>query len=57
MPKYAALITVTVDEFEAHNDDHADGIASFFARKILDAELSTNSDIKIHVDTFIKEED
>jgi hypothetical protein len=56
MPKYAAVITVTIDEFEAHDDDHADGIASIFTRRIIDAELCKSSDIKIHVDTFIKEE-
>jgi len=57
MPKYAAVITVTIDEFEAHDDDHADGISNIFTRRILDADLCRNSDIKIHVDTFIKEED
>ena len=57
MPKYAAVITVIVDEFEAHNDDHADDISNIFTRRILDAEICRNSDIKIHVDTFIKEED
>ena len=57
MPKYAAVITVTIDECEAHDDDHADGISNIFTRRILDAELCKSSDIKIHVDTFIKEED
>jgi hypothetical protein len=57
MPKYAAVITVTVDEFEAHSDEHADDISSIFTRRILDADLCRNSDIKIHVDTFIKEKD
>jgi hypothetical protein len=57
MPKYAAVITVTVDEFEAHSDEHADDISSIFTRRILDADLCRTSDIKIHVDTFIKEKD
>lgn len=56
MPKYAAVINVTIDEFEAHDDDHADGIASIFTRRIIDAELCKSSDIKIQVDTFTKEE-
>jgi hypothetical protein len=57
MPKYAAVMTVTIDEFEAHNDEHADDISSIFTRRILEADLCRTSDIKIHVDTFIKEEE
>ena len=57
MPKYAAVITVTIDEFEAHNDDHADDISSIFTKRILDARLCNSSDIRINVDTFLKEED
>ena len=57
MQKYTAVITVTISEFEAHNDEHADDISSIFTRRILDADLSRTSDIKIHIDTFVKEED
>ena len=56
MPKYAAVITVTIDEFEAHNDDHADDISSIFTKRILDARLCNSSDIRINVDTFNKKE-
>lgn len=57
MPKYAAVITVTVDEFEAYNDQHADDISTIFTRRVLEADICRSSDVKIHVDTFIKEED
>jgi hypothetical protein len=56
MQKYTAVITVTVDEFEAHNNEHADDIANIFTRRILEARISDSSDIKVHVDTFVKEE-
>lgn len=56
MSKYSAIITVTIDEFEAHSEEHAEDISSIFTRRILDAELVKNSDIKINVQTFIKEE-
>jgi hypothetical protein len=56
MQKYSAVITITIDEFEAHNDDHADDISSIFTRRILDAQLCKSSDIKISVDTFNKKE-
>ncbi len=56
MPNYSSVITVTVDEFEAHNADHADDIANIFTRRILEARICASSDIKVHVDTFIKEE-
>jgi hypothetical protein len=57
MPKYSAIITVEIVEFEAHSDDHADDISSIFTRRILDATACKNSDVKIHVDTFIKEQE
>jgi hypothetical protein len=56
MQKYSAVITITIDEFEAHNDDHADDISSIFTKRILDARLCNSSDIKINVDTFNKKE-
>jgi hypothetical protein len=56
MQKYTAVITVTVDEFEAHNNENADDIANIFTRRILEARICDSSDIKVHVDTFIKEE-
>jgi hypothetical protein len=56
MQKYSAVITITIDEFEAHNDDHADDISSIFTKRILDARLCNSSDIRINVDTFNKKE-
>ena len=57
MPNYESVITVTVNKFEAHNDEHAEDIAEIFTRRILDAEICKGSDIKIHVDTFISEDE
>ena len=57
MPKYSAVIMVTVSQFEANDDEHADDISSIFTKKILDAHLSESSDIRIQVDTFISEDE
>jgi hypothetical protein len=56
MQKYTAVITVTIDEFEAQNQDHERDIVQIFINRILDARICESSDIQIQVDTFIKEE-
>lgn len=56
MPKYTAVITVTIDEFEAYNEDHERDIVQIFIKRILDARISETSDIQVQVDTFIKED-
>lgn len=57
MQKYTAVITVTIDEFEAHDSDHERDIAQIFIKRILDARISESSDIQVQIDTFLKEED
>ena len=57
MQKYTAVITVTIDEFEARDEDHERDIAQIFIKRILDARICDNSDIQVQIDTFIKEED
>lgn len=56
MEKYTAVITITIDEFEAHDADHERDIVQIFIKRILDARICENSDIQVQVDTFIKEE-
>ena len=56
MQKYTAVITVTIDEFEAQDQDHERDIVQVFIRRILDARISDSSDIQVQVDTFIKED-
>lgn len=57
MQKYTALITVTIDEFEANDPDHERDIAQIFIRRILDARICESSDVQVQIDTFLKEED
>lgn len=56
MQKYAAVITVTIDEFEANDEEHERDIVQIFIQRILDARICESSDIQVQVDTFIKEE-
>jgi hypothetical protein len=56
MQKYTAVITLTIDEFEAHDADHERDIVQIFIKRILDARICESSDIQVQVDTFIKEE-
>lgn len=57
MQKYTAIITVTIDEFEARDQDHERDIVQIFIQRILDARICNSSDIEVQVDTFFKEED
>lgn len=56
MQKYTAVITITIDEFEAIDSDHERDIVQIFIKRILDARICESSDVKVQVDTFIKEE-
>lgn len=56
MQKYTAIITVTIDEFEANDEDHERDIVQIFIKRILDARISDSSDVRVQVDTFIKED-
>lgn len=56
MQKYTAVITVTIDEFEANDEDHERDIVQIFIKRILDARISDSSDVRVQVDTFIKED-
>jgi hypothetical protein len=58
MPKYSAVITILINEFEAFDDEQADDIATIVAHEM--ANVNTNifnsSDVKIQVDTFTNED-
>ena len=58
MPKYAAVITLTIDEFEAFDDDQADDIATIVGHEIrnLNNNIFNSSDARVVIDTFIKED-